>query len=310
MLDPATFLTELYVMVDDFCKTSLPAEELRPGPPASLARSEVITLACFGQWRRFRSERDFYRYACRELGRAFPGLPTRSQFNRLLRRHTAAIQALAVHLAECQGARHAPYEAMDCTAVATRNPKRRGHGWLAGMAAIGYSNRLGWFEGLRLLTSVTPIGLITGYAFASGNVNDRPIADNFLEARCYPHPRLPMVGQPASGPYVVDKGFDGRAVRQRWQTDFGVQIIGLPQDPAASAAWPKALRRQIARWRQIVETVNERLLSWFRLESERPHALCGFHARLAAKVALHNFVIWINRSFGRPPLACADLISW
>jgi len=31
---------------------------------------------------------------------------------------------------------------------------------------------------------------------------------------------------------------------------------------------------------------------------------------LAAKVALHNFCIWLNRQLGRPDLAFADLIDW
>jgi hypothetical protein len=44
MVDVDTFLTTLYVMVDDFCKASLPPEH-RPGPQATLSRSEVVTLA-------------------------------------------------------------------------------------------------------------------------------------------------------------------------------------------------------------------------------------------------------------------------
>jgi hypothetical protein len=46
--DVDTFLTTLYVIVDDFCKTSLPLER-HPGPQATLSRSEVVTLAIFGQ---------------------------------------------------------------------------------------------------------------------------------------------------------------------------------------------------------------------------------------------------------------------
>jgi hypothetical protein len=49
MVDVDTFLTRLSVMADDFCKASLPVES-SPGPQAVLARSEVLTLAIFGQW--------------------------------------------------------------------------------------------------------------------------------------------------------------------------------------------------------------------------------------------------------------------
>ena len=45
MLDVDTFLTTLYVMVDDFCHSQPPKK--RPGPEASLSRSEVLTLAVF-----------------------------------------------------------------------------------------------------------------------------------------------------------------------------------------------------------------------------------------------------------------------
>jgi hypothetical protein len=58
MVDVDTFLTTLSVMVDDFCKTSLPLET-PPGPQATLTRSEVVTLAIFGQWQGFGSERGF-----------------------------------------------------------------------------------------------------------------------------------------------------------------------------------------------------------------------------------------------------------
>ena len=73
-----TFLTTLYVMVDDFCKEhglSLPSH---PGPVANLSESEVITLSLFGQWARFPSERAFYRFAEGHLMSAFPTLPDRS----------------------------------------------------------------------------------------------------------------------------------------------------------------------------------------------------------------------------------------
>ena len=81
MLDVDTFLTSLYVTVDDFYQ-SRPRKEQRPGPDASLSPSEIATLTIFARWSRFSSERDFYRYASSRLRDAFPALPNRAQFNR------------------------------------------------------------------------------------------------------------------------------------------------------------------------------------------------------------------------------------
>ena len=157
MVEPHTFLTALYVMVDDFFKAKCTPEK---GPNASLTRSEVVTLAVFGQWSRFGSERGFYRYAKHRLLAAFPTLPYRGQFNRLLRHHYEAIIAFFLHLVDVMQAQDCPYEALDSSGVPTRDSKRRGAGWLPGQANIGWSNRLGWYEGFHLLISVNPQGVI------------------------------------------------------------------------------------------------------------------------------------------------------
>jgi len=59
-----------------------------------------------------------------------------------------------------------------------------------------------------------------------------------------------------------------------------------------------------------VETVHDKLQQTFRLDREWPHALSGLQARLAAKIALHNFCTWLNEQLGRPRLALADLVDW
>lgn len=99
MLDVDTFLTALYVIVDDFCQSHRP-QQRRPGPEASLSEGELITLSVFARWSRFASERDFYRYAEGHLRGAFPTLPDRSQFNRLVRFHADAIEEIALHLGQ------------------------------------------------------------------------------------------------------------------------------------------------------------------------------------------------------------------
>jgi hypothetical protein len=160
MLDVETFLTALYVMVDDFCQSRL-QEPNRPGPRASLCESEVITLAIFARWSRFVSERDFYRYASDQLREAFLTLPDRSQFNRLVRFYADAIERMALHLARMMEGSQPPassYQALEASAMPVRDAKRRGHGWLAGYSEIGWSNSLGWYEGFSLLTAVEPWG--------------------------------------------------------------------------------------------------------------------------------------------------------
>ena len=137
MVDTDTFLTVFYVMADDFCKCRSQPQRT-PGPKASLTRGEVVTLVIFSQWARFRSERDFYRYAASRLRPAFPTLSRRSQFNRLTRRHYGTLAFFSRHLVDLLEGQRCLYEALDGSGVPTRSAKRRGVGWLAGQADIGW----------------------------------------------------------------------------------------------------------------------------------------------------------------------------
>jgi hypothetical protein len=308
MLDVDTFLTTLYVMVDDFCHSQPPKRN--PGPEASLSESEVITLAIFARWNRFASERDFYRYAEANLQDAFPTLPDRSQFNRLVRSQVGLIEEVALHLATAMEAQSCPYQALDSSAMPVRDAKRRGEGWLAGQADIGWSNRLGWYEGFCLLVAVDPTGVITGFGFAPASTKDQPLAETFFAVRHHSDPRLPSVGSAAWGPYVADKGFEGEENHRRWLESYGARIVCPPKRNGHKRRWPKRLRRWAASIRQIIETVYEKLHNTFGLRRERAHDMAGLRARLAARVALHNFCIWLNEQLGRPRLAFADLLGW
>lgn len=309
MIDLETFITILYVMIDDYCQSELEREPAKPGPRASLSRSEIITLALFGQWVQFPSERAFYRYAQHHLQEAFPHLPDRSQFNRLQRSHHDEITAFALFIVQMLQAQHTAYEVIDSTAAVTRDAKRRGLGWLAGQADIGWSNRIGWYEGFHLLLSVTEQGVITGFGFGSASTHDQHLAATLFAARHTPSPGLPSAGLPAQGAYVADKGFAGENPRRQFQERYQVDLV-TPPHQKSKRRWPKALRRWLASLRQIIETVNDKLLNTFRLARERPHDLTGFQARLAAKVALHNFCIWLNLQLNRVPLAFAELLYW
>ena len=297
----------LYVMVDDFCQLRHVHEKHSPGPTASLQCSEVVTLAMFGQWGQFQSERAFYRYAEQHLRAAFPQLPDRTQFNRLLREHRDAITAFGLRLVERMRAQECPYEVLDSTAAVTRDAKRRGLGWRAWQADIGWSNRVGWYEGFHVLLSVTPMEVITGFGFGAASTHDQHLAATLFAARQHPSPHLLSAGKPTHGSYIADKVFAGERPRQRWQVQRQVDLVTPPHQRSKRIRWPKALRLWLAHLRQIIETVNGKLLNTLRLGRPRPHDLTGFQARLAAKVSLHNFCLWFNLHLGRAPLAEAQL---
>ena len=241
MVDVDTFLTTLYVMVDDFCH-SRPQKEQHRGPDASLSPSEVVTLAIFARWARFGSERDFYRYASARLSGAFPTLPDRSQFNRLVRHSLGLIERMALHLADVMKAQRCPYQALDSSAMPVRDAKRRGEGWLAGYADIGWSNSLGWYEGFRLLVAVDPTGVVTGFGFCAASAADQ---------QRWPRPSSPCGIDRTLGcrawdqPSPRDPTWPTRASRAKRTIGAGSIATGCasstrPSATAASGAGPSA----------------------------------------------------------------------
>lgn len=322
-LDGDAFLVQMYVLLDDFCLAAGPQGGARlvaqcrggRGPAPSLSASELVCLCLLGQHRRWPSERAFYAWAQRHLAGHFPRLPDRSQFLRQARRHYPLLAACQQHLAAIGGAAGAAYQALDATAVPVRALTRRGTGWLAGQANVGHSSRCGTFNGFQLLAAVTPTGLLTGFALAPASTNERPLADDFLRARHAQHPAVPCVGRRwHGGIYLGDKGFC--AFRTRWPAlarDTGQHVLAAPPRTATAARrWSPDWRLWLARRRQIVETVFDKLHHEFNLSAARarPHEVGSLPARIAAKCSLHNLLICINLNLGRPPLAFADLFPF
>jgi hypothetical protein len=309
MIDVDTFLITVYVMADDFCKERDLNTRIGPGRKASLTRSETMTLLVFAQAMPFRSERDFYRYALRHLGSYFPNLPDRTQFNRQARHVLPTLIAFwREHVQGLLATQPRLFEIVDTVGIPVRNLKRRGRGWLAGEANIGWSTHLGWFMGFRALFATTPSGIITGFGFAPASAKDQPLANTFLAARRFPNQALLSVGS-YTDLYLADTGFRGNRTLHRWRLNYDALILCKP-DPRDAHAWDKPMRRWFSGLRQIVESIIDRMLNWFRLAQLRSHTLQGFHIQLAAKTLAHNICIWFNLQLGRPPLAFADLIDW
>lgn len=304
-----TFIVAVYEMIDTFVRTQLPPAPRRCGRQPKLSRSEAMTLALVSQHQRFSSERDFYRYARSCLRPLFPTLPGRPQLNRTLRRQHAAVVSFGQWCALHLEAGSAPLELLDSTAVPLRERRRGGVGWLPEVSAFGFSLRLGWFDGIRLLLATTGEGVITGYVLGLGNVKDQTLAEGLLAARAMPDPLLPTAGGRGADYYLADKGFGGLARTQHWATDYGA-VVATPPQTNAARTWSPDLHRAHHRTRHLIETIIGRLLHTFRLLRERPHTVSGLLTRVAAKVAVSNFLIWGNRATGHRDLETANVIGW
>lgn len=299
MMDLDSFLVSLYVLVDDWWKanrSSCSSAPREPGRPASLSESEVLTLAILAQWPRFRSERDFWRFASWHLRKYFPNLLSQSQLNRRVRALEPEMRALQRYLAEALIQPSAVYHIVDTTLIPVMVRVRACRkGLFAGQATFGRCrSKTEWVYGFKVALSVSPEGVICAFGLAEAAADERPIG-NFL------------VTQDRHDAYLADKGFSSVAWEQHWLQSYGALVAATPKDNS-KRAWPEADRRWASGKRQLIEGVIDQLKDLFALERHRAKTLGGLLARLAAKVAAYTCGQQLNYQLGRPLRHLADLL--
>ena len=117
--DLDTLVTSLYVTVDDFLIGNPHWAPYRPvvGIAPKLSDAELITLAVIGALLRIESEARFIRYAKTHLRSWFPYVPTRSAYNKRLRRSIPTMQHIMDRLSRATQSWHDDLWVMDSTPV-------------------------------------------------------------------------------------------------------------------------------------------------------------------------------------------------
>jgi hypothetical protein len=337
-MDLDTFVTTLYVRIDDWYKAELGVLMARPkGAAQQMSDSEVLTVAVAGQWRvgvPWYSERSLVRYMQRAGRQWFPGMLGRSQFNLRVRQLWGALVRLQQLLAEELRSPEDCYESVDCVPVRACSLAQavKGSHWLWASRFGRGGNEGQWFYGEQLLSAVLPhSGAVTGWLLGPADLDDRWLMEAFVsqrqgERRLWgpgpdPHqsrqrwqrPEQPLLGPHASvgsgnpRPYLADGGFNGPRWSQHWQQSYLATVLTAPPDHAPRRwSWP--WKAWLAHHRQIVETVFARLNDVFGLQRLRAHSRWGQSTRLAAVMAAYNFGLWLNRLLGRPYGALPTLL--
>lgn len=339
-LDPATLVTALYCTIDDLYREQFAHRKpVRPGRRPELSDSEVLTLMVLAQWRADRSEQAFLAYASIHLRAYFPRLLHQSSFNRrardlmgvlcamgpAIRRRAIAILNLPLPA----------YEVLDGVPVPLmRRCRGIQHRLFRDEAAIGRggSDRE-WYYGLKLLGGVDAHGFLSGFVAGPASTEERWLAEALFRWRRDPSLAVPSsaelaqvlgpthragghrqgptgplgprpgVGEPSPVMAIADLNYAGAAWSRHWRRDYGAAVF----TEAEYRALATQDRRRAARWlhglRQTVETAFNLLVGSLGLKYPRARTLSGLYARLGAKVAAHNFILFVNHLTGRPPFS-------
>lgn len=295
-MDLESLLVSIYVLVDDWWQENHPDLLRKPGRPTVLSDSEVLTLAILSQWPRFRSERDFFRFASFHLLEYFPNLLSHSQFNRRTRALESELRALQGDLADTLADGSEVYRVLDTTLIpAVVRVRACRNGLFAGQATFGRcASKTEWVYGFKVALSVSPEGVVTAFGLAEARSDERPIGE-FL------------IASDGHDTFLADKGFSSVEWEKHWLQSYGSLVAATPQK-SARRAWPEAACKWASGKRQLIEGVIDQLKDLFALERHRAKTLDGLLTRLAAKVAAYTCGQCLNADLGRPLRRLADLL--
>ena len=117
------------------------------------------------QWPRWRSERDFWRFADVHLRGYFPNLLSHGQLNRRIRALEPELRALQRDLARTPTDSSEVYHVLDTTLIpAIVRVRASRKGLFAGQATFGRClSKTEWVYGFKVALSVTPGGVIAAF---------------------------------------------------------------------------------------------------------------------------------------------------
>ncbi len=266
-------ITELYCLMDDFCKEFEPElnkKLLSSGKrkrlrATNLSLAELMTLVVLFHQIRYRQFKSFYlNHVCQHLRSEFPRLPSYNRCIELLPRCNLALAALFETLkGQCTG-----ISIVDSTPIAVcDNLRISRHRVFDDLAARGKSST-GWFFGFKLHAVINHQGELLGLRLTPGNIDDRKPVPDLVHS--------------LFGKLYADKGYISGKLAQSLR-DLGVELVTKVRrnmKPIVHSPFDQALLRL----RSLVETVFDELKNLCQVEHTRHRSPINFAVNLLSGI--------------------------
>ena len=288
--DLDALVTALYVTVDDLLIRHPHWAPQRPavGIAPKVSDAELVTLAVIQVLLRYNTEARFIRYAHAHLRPWFPYLPTRSAYNKRLRRSVGLLQHVIIWIARNSPSWSDDLWLVDSTPVEcgrSRQTVQRSD--LGGWAEYGYSaSHSRYFWGLRLHLVATPSGLPISIALTAAKADERDTCSEMLT-----HTRIARPGQTL----IADKGYRS-ANFERALNEAGITLIR----PTTKTEQPRTGQRYLKALHQTIESIYHTLKDQLGLERHNRRTPQGVTTRVLQRILALTTVIWHNQTTQRP----------
>jgi len=277
-------ITEIFCLVDDFCKEIDLAKEghllskessikLR-NRKFKLTDSEIITILIMFHLMNYRDLKHFYiNYVQRHLKSEFPETVSYNRFVELQRK---AFLPMCIFLkrsclGDCTG-----ISFVDSTPIRACHIKReRQNKVFKGMAIKGQCS-LGWFFGFKLHIVINDKGEIIDFLFTPGNTDDRePLKDKNFHKNLF-------------GKLFGDKGYISQSLFELLFID-GVHLVTKIRKNMKNSLM-HTNDKIMLRKRGLIESVNDQLKNTCQIEHTRHRSVDNFLANLISSLIAYHFL--------------------
>lgn len=272
-------LLELFVEVDDFCKTFEPwiaAQQLpsqaggsKRGPTPVMSASEVMTLIVHFHQQGYRNLKSYYqKHVCQQLRSEFPRLMSYGRFVELLR----GVALLLCAFLKSRLGRSTGIAFIDSTPlVVCHNRRISRHKVFKGLAARGH-NSMGWFYGFKLHLIVSDQGELLAVQVTPGNTDDRKPVET--------------LSNDLFGKLFGDKGYISQAL---FETLFarGLELITSLRKNMKGQLMLLS-DRLLLRKRFLIETITDQLKNISQIEHTRHRSPANFAVNLLAGLVAYT----------------------
>lgn len=295
-MDRDDFIIAVFLVVCEHYQAVKKEYRLRRGGFApALTDEEVITMEICGEYFKLECDKDIFAYFHTHYLPFFPKLTERSLFVRQAANLWQIKAAIQKRLVVVTGQAHDPIQVIDTlplpVCVLTRAV--RDHCFKPA-ADFGYCAAKDMhYYGFKLGLRISRLGMITHYPLLAARPHDIQSLDTLLEG--------------FEGMAPADKAFIDE-YRQALLLEQHRILVVTPARKNMQSNLPKPLLKFCRRIRKFVETVGSHLTERFKINKIRTHDLWHFQHRLIRKILAHTVCVFLNLSFGRPPLDLDGLV--
>lgn len=276
-------ITEIFCIVDDFCKEMLQILDdnsiqvdnsiKKRKRKCKLSESEVIAIMVFFHLKGYRCLKHFYiLYVQKHMISEFPETVS---YNRFVELQSKSVLPMVVFLQTCCLGKCSGISFLDSTVLKVCHYKREKQNKVfKGKAAKGRGT-MGWFFGFKLHIIINERGEIIDFLITQGNIDDRqPLKDKTFHDKVF-------------GKIFADRGYIGQDLFEQLFVD-GIHLVTRIRKNMKNALmhiYDKIMLRK----RAVIESVNDILKNQCQIEHTRHRSFDNFVTNLISGLIAYAF---------------------